>query len=169
MLLAKGIAWSSLHQTPRSSRYSFTCPMLAVAPSDEQMGEILSGLPMAAMIAGMSGVGTGKGRARPWGLLRSGAVALLAALGVVLVAARVNPARVPVERVREAVLEETLAEVELDTRTLRTVVDSLAKRTRARFVIYPGLLQAIEADDLAAGRSPEGTPVLQRFRDVRLG
>jgi hypothetical protein len=124
---------------------------------------------MAAMIAGMSGVGTGKGRARPWGLLRSGAIALLTALGVVLVASRVNRPRVPVERGREAVLEETLAEVELDTRTLRTTVDSLAKRTRARFVIEPGLSQAIEGEEAAAGRSPDGAPVLQRFRDVRLG
>src|SRR4051812_26921282 len=92
-------------------------------------GDRLSGLAMAGMIAGMSGVGTGKGRMRPWGMLRSAAISLLTALGVVLAASRVNPHRIPLERAREAALEEMIADVELDTRTLRTTVESLAKWT----------------------------------------
>jgi hypothetical protein len=108
---------------------------------------------------------------RPWGLLRSEAISLLTALGVVLVASRVNRPRILVERAREAALEETIVEVELDTRTLRTTVESLAKRTRARLVIDAGLSHAIEEDRAMAevGWSPGDAPVLQRFRDVRLG
>jgi hypothetical protein len=98
-------------------------------------------------------------------------VSLATTLAVVAAASRVNRLHAPAEPIPEPALEEVIADVDLNTRTLRTVVRSLSTQThtRARLVVDERLSRAMEEDEAGAGWLSTDPPVTQRFRDVRLG
>src|SRR3954447_26889587 len=88
-------------------------------------GDRLSGFAMAAMIAGMSGEGTGGGRSK-WQTLRRAAISIGCALLVVLIGSRVNrPSRVRILDEAPRVADRILPTVQLDTTSLAAVVDSI--------------------------------------------
>src|SRR4051812_44531044 len=86
------------------------------------------------------------------------------AVAVAYLASRVNRAPPPPPPAAPyfSVLDEVIPEVDLDTRTVRTAIDSLSKRTRARIVIDPGV-------DVPDANPDTATQPPQTFRDVRLG
>ncbi|MDB5323051.1 MAG: hypothetical protein JWN40_4682 [Phycisphaerales bacterium] len=115
------------------------------------------------MIAGMSGEGTGGRRNERLHIALRAAVAVGAALIVVLVGSRVNrPGRVRLLEERPRVADRVLAEVRLDIRSLRKVVDSIDRAA-------PGTVKldaaGLSADDKASNNWPAQPPL----RDVRVG
>jgi hypothetical protein len=140
-------------------RRSLPMPKAAAMSS----GERLSGLAMAAMIAGMSGEGTGGRRNGTWHITRRATVAVGSALLVVLIGSRVNrPGRVRLLEEPPHVADRVLTEVRLDTQSLQKVVDSINRAA-------PGAVKldaaGLSNDQMETHNWPEQPPL----RNVRIG
>ena len=98
---------------------------------------------------------------------RSLVISVLVAMLVAALASRVNRRMVPQQARREAIFDQVIADVEIDTRTFKRAVKSLQKKTAAKIVIDPGIMPAVEAEEIAL--SDKRVPSPQRFHDVRLG
>jgi hypothetical protein len=95
------------------------------------------------------------------------AVALSAAIGVI--ASRVNRSVLIPYPPHQAVLDQMLPDVELDTRTFASTIHSLAKQARATFVIDPALSAALAKDEEQTPWPAEMNYGRQHFHNVQLG
>jgi hypothetical protein len=100
--------------------------------------------------------------------IRSAAWAIAISAAAVVVASRVNRTPLIPSPPRYAILDENIPEVDLDTRTFRKAVDSLAKNTRAKLVIDPGLLPLLYLQDTQAASIADQPKASKRVRNRSL-
>jgi hypothetical protein len=103
--------------------------------------------------------------------LRDVLVAAATAVVVAGAVSRVNrePAHWPAAPRHAAVLDEVIDDVELDVRTFRTAIDSLAARSRAAIRIDASLDGPLKFANADAQVESAGRARVERFRGVRLG
>lgn len=95
------------------------------------------------------------------------AIALSAALA--FVASRVNRTPLIPSPSHYALLDENISDVELDTRTFATTINSLRKKTRADLVIDPALSASLAKDEEQTPWPAETSYGRQHFHNVQLG
>jgi hypothetical protein len=105
------------------------------------------------------------------GNVRRKSIILYTALAILVAAlsSRVNqvPAIAPLQR--PAILEEKIADAELDLRTFRTAVNSLAKYTRANLIIDSGLTPSLAAEEAGIDSIDKRPENIDRIHNSTLG
>ena len=111
-----------------------------------------------------------KGRPSLATLLRQASPSILIATLIAFLATRINPPLTIQPPPRRPLLTEIIPDIELDTRTFKRAIKSLAAKTHAKLKIDPSLAEALAKDqESAGGANADQISLLQHFKNVELG